>query len=38
MGTVLGQIVGPRAKLVEVVATVPEAEARLVKAGYLELA
>jgi hypothetical protein len=38
MGTVLGQIVGPRAKLVEVVSTVQEAEGRLVKAGYLELA
>jgi hypothetical protein len=38
LGTVLGQIVGPRAKLVEVTATLDEAELRLMKAGYLELA
>jgi hypothetical protein len=36
LGTVLGQIVGPRAKLVEVAATPQEADIRLAKAGYLE--
>ncbi|MFN8379588.1 MAG: hypothetical protein U0452_13050 [Anaerolineae bacterium] len=36
LGSMLGQIVGPRATLVEVAATPEEADIRLAKAGYLE--